>query len=219
MRRLTLVAALALLVMLSIASVAAARGGDRNRDRLPDRWERAHHLSLKVNQARRDQDHDGLTNRGEFRADTDPRDEDSDNDGVEDGEENAGTIDSFEDGVLTIALAQGGKLSARVDGDTEIECHTPGDLKSRGHSSSLGDDEGPNHDAEDEHGDDDGPNHDDGDDGDGDDDDGDDVHEHGEDDDDQCDAAALAPGTKVHEAELELTSKGTRWEELELITS
>lgn len=208
MRRLTLVAALALLVMLSIASVAAARGGDRNRDRLPDRWERAHHLSLKVNQARRDQDHDGLNNRGEFRADTNPRDEDSDNDGVEDGEENAGTIDSFEDGVLTIALAQGGKLSARVDGDTEIECHTPGDLKSRGHSSSLGDDDGPNHDAEDEHGD-----HDDGDA------DGDDVHEHGEDDDDECGADALSPGTKVHEAELELTSKGTRWEELELITS
>ena len=51
----------------------------------------------------------------------------------------------------------------------------------------------------------------------GDDEDGDDVNEHGDDDDDQCSADALKAGTKVHEAELEVTSAGKHWEELELI--
>ncbi len=203
MRKLFIVA-LALVAVLGIASSAAAKSRDRNHDKLPDRWEHAHHLSLKVKQAKRDQDHDGLNNRGEFRAHTNPRDKDSDDDGIKDGKENAGTIKSFEDGVLTISLAGGGELSGTVDGDTEIECHTAGDLKA--HSSSGGDDESG----------DDGPGHDQGDDQ-GDHEDGDDVNEHGDDDNDQCSADALKAGTKVHEAELKATSAGKHWEELELI--
>jgi hypothetical protein len=187
--------ALALVAVLGLASSAAAKSRDRNHDKLPDRWERAHHLSLKVKQAKRDQDRDGLNNRGEYRAHTDPRDNDSDDDGIKDGKENAGTIKSFEGGVLTIALAGGGELSGTVDDATEIECHTRGDLKA--HSSSEGDD-GPGHDQ-------------------GDDEDGDDVNEDGDDDNDQCSADALKAGTKVHEAELEATSAGKHWEELELI--
>ena len=77
----------------------------------------------------------------------------------------------------------------------------------------------PDHDAGDDEGD-DGPGHDQGDDENddhGDDEDGDDVNEHGDDDDDQCSADALKAGTKVHEAELEVTSAGKHWEELELI--
>jgi hypothetical protein len=213
--------ALALVAVLGLASSAAAKSRDRNHDKLPDRWERAHHLSLKVKQAKRDQDRDGLNNRGEYRAHMDPRDKDSDDDGIKDGKENAGTIKSFEGGVLTIALAGGGELSGTVDDETEIECHTPGDLKA--HSSSEGDDDGPSHDAGDDQGD-DGPGHDQGDDqGDdenddhGDHEDGDDVNEHGDDDHDQCSADALKAGTKVHEAELEVTSAGKHWEELELI--
>jgi hypothetical protein len=213
--------ALALVAVLGLASSAAAKSRDRNHDKLPDRWERAHHLSLKVKQAKRDQDRDGLNNRGEFRAKTNPRDSDSDDDGIEDGKENAGTIKSFEGGVLTISLAGGGELSGTVDDQTEIECHTAGDLKAR--SSSGGDDDGPGHDAGDDQGD-DGPSHDQGDDqGDdqdddqGDHEDGDDVNEHGDDDNDQCAADALKAGTKVHEAELKATSTGKHWEELELI--
>jgi len=210
--------ALALVAVLGLASSAAAKSRDRNHDKLPDRWERAHHLSLKVKQAKRDQDRDGLNNRGEFRAHMDPRDKDSDDDGIKDGKENAGTIKSFEGGVLTIALAGGGELSGTVDDETEIECHTPGDLKA--HPSSSGDDGGPGHDeGDDDHGD-DGPGHDQGDDENddqGEDEDGDDVNEHGDDDDDQCSADALKAGTKVHEAELEVTSAGKHWEELELI--
>ena len=216
------ITALALVAILGLASSASAKSRDRNHDRIPDRWERVHHLSLKVNQAKKDQDRDGLKNRAEFKAHMDPRDEDSDDDGIKDGAENAGTIKSFEGGVLTIALAGGGELSGTVDDATEIECHTPGDLKA--HSSSEGDDDGPSHDAGDDQGD-DGPSHDAGDDqGDdgpghdqGDDEDGDDVNEHGDDDNDQCSADALKAGTKVHEAELEATSAGKHWEELELI--
>src|SRR5262245_53546663 len=117
---LTLVASgLVLAASLVLASFAAASGGDRNRDRIPDRWEKHHHLSLKHNQAKRDQDHDGLNNMGEFRAKLDPRDKDSDDDGIDDGDENAGKIASFANGVLTITLAGGGSLSATVNDDTE----------------------------------------------------------------------------------------------------
>jgi hypothetical protein len=227
-----LIIALALVAALGVVSSASAKSRDRNHDRLPDRWERTHHLSLKVKQAKRDQDRDGLNNRGEFRAKTDPRDADTDGDGVGDGNEQAGTIKSFEAGILTITLVQGGELAAKVDDETEIECHGTGDLEARrAHSSSEGDDDGPGHDAGDDHGD-DGPGHEAGDDegddhgddgdfdhGDNEGEDGDDVNEHGDDDHDRCGADALKAGTKVHEAELEVTSEGKRWEELELLTT
>lgn len=234
-----LIIALALVAALGVVSSASAKSRDRNHDRLPDRWERAHHLSLKAKQAKRDQDRDGLNNRGEFRAKTDPRDEDTDDDGVGDGHEQAGTIKSFEGGVLTITLAQGGELAAKVDDETEIECHGPGDLTTRrARTSSAGEDDGAGHDAGDDHGGDDpsgdtgddGPGHEAGDDegddhgddgdfdhGDNEGEDGDDVNEHGDDDDDRCGQDALTHGTKVHEAELEASSDGTRWEELELL--
>jgi hypothetical protein len=85
-----LLAGLAGILVLALPAAASAR--DRNHDRIPDRWEKRFDLSLKVNQAHRDQDHDGLNNRQEFRARTDPRDADTDNDGLEDGDELAGTI-------------------------------------------------------------------------------------------------------------------------------
>ena len=63
-----------------------------NHDKIPDMRERHHQLSLHKDQARRDQDRDSLKNRKEFKARTNPRDADSDDDGVEDGDENAGTV-------------------------------------------------------------------------------------------------------------------------------
>ncbi len=107
---------------LLLTGTAHASGADRNRDGLPDRWERSHHLSLHVNQSRRDQDHDGLNNRGEYRAGMDPHKRDSDGDGIADGKENAGSVTSFANGVLAIALAKGGTLSAKVTDATRIEC-------------------------------------------------------------------------------------------------
>lgn len=217
-----LILALALVAALGVVSSASAKSRDRNHDRLPDRWERAHHLSLKVKQAKRDQDHDGLNNRGEFRAGTNPRDADTDDDGIKDGKEHAGTVTSFAGGVLTISLAQGGELSGTVDDRTEIECHSAGDV--RAHSSSGDDDNsGPSDDsgsgsddpAGDDHGD-DAADHDAADDqGE----DGDDVNDQGDDAEDRCAADALTAGTRVHEAELQVTADGRRFSELELITS
>jgi hypothetical protein len=114
-------AALALLLVL--APGASARGSDRNHDRIPDRWERAHHLSLKVNQAAKDQDHDGMKNRAEFHAGTDPRDADTDDDGIGDGREDSGTVASFTGGVLTLRLFRDDRtVAGRVDDATELKC-------------------------------------------------------------------------------------------------
>jgi hypothetical protein len=123
-----LAVALGAVALLALPGLAAAKGKDRNHDRIPDRWEKRHKLSLKVKQTRRDQDRDGLRNLAEFRAGTDPRDRDSDDDGVRDGEENAGTIASYdaETGELTIDLFDGGTVTALVDGETRIVCGCSG---------------------------------------------------------------------------------------------
>src|SRR3954451_19257426 len=123
---------------LLLAGSAEAKTTDRNHDGLPDRWERTHHLSLRLNQAKRDQDHDGLNNRGEYRAGFNPHDRDSDDDGIADGRENAGSITSFANGVLTVTLAKGGTLTAKVTDATRIECrqtaHASDDHGGGGHS-------------------------------------------------------------------------------------
>jgi hypothetical protein len=124
-RILLLLAATCAAALVFPASGIARSHGDRNGDRIPDRWERAHHLSLKVNQAKRDQDHDGLRNRAEFMAGDDPRDADSDDDGTKDGKEKAGQVVSFTGGVLIVHLFNGDDVKGTVDEDTEIECETP----------------------------------------------------------------------------------------------
>jgi hypothetical protein len=86
--RKTLVA-FALAGAATVAPAATASAKDINHDRIPDRWERAYHLSLKVDQSKRDQDHDGLKNRFEFLDHTSPRSADSDHDGVTDAHEDA----------------------------------------------------------------------------------------------------------------------------------
>jgi hypothetical protein len=198
-------AAFALVASLALSSVAAASTGDRNRDRIPDRWEKRHHLSLKVNQAKRDQDKDGLNNAGEFRAGLNPRDDDSDDDGIEDGNENAGTIASFTGGVLVVKLAGGGTLTATVTPDTEIECDGTATASSGG-DDGPDDQGGGNDDGDDDHGHNSGPGGAPGDDN------GDD---HG-DDHDNCAADALTVNRQVKEAELK-TSNGTAiWEKVEL---
>jgi hypothetical protein len=116
----------AALMMIGLVGSASAR--DVNSDHIPDQWERHYDLSLKVNQAKRDQDSDQMRNRAEFRAGTNPRDDDSDGDGVADADENAGEINSFtagtEDGTgtLVIDLYAGGTLSGEVTEDTLIVC-------------------------------------------------------------------------------------------------
>ena len=123
-----------------VALPAAASARDRNHDRIPDRWEKRFHLSLRVNQAHRDQDHDGLTNRQEFRAGDNPRRADTDDDGVRDDEENAGTIASFDGSRLTIDLFGGGSVSGMVTAATEIKCEARGetDGSNRGPGARMG---------------------------------------------------------------------------------
>ena len=89
-----LAAALLALFVLAIPGTASAK--DSNRDKIPDRWERAHKLTLKKDQRKLDQDRDGLRNRGEWLSGTSPRDKDSDDDGVTDLKEKAGVISTFD---------------------------------------------------------------------------------------------------------------------------
>src|SRR3954462_6048470 len=96
------IAAFALLAAL-LPAAAMARGKDGNHDRIPDKWERHHSLSLKVKQTKRDQDKDGLNNLREFKNHSNPRDADTDDDGLDDGDEvhhgdDPGDDDSDNDG-------------------------------------------------------------------------------------------------------------------------
>ena len=191
------------------ASGMARSHGDRNRDGLPDRWERANHLSLKVNQAKRDQDHDGLRNKAEFRAGDNPRDADTDNDGVRDGQEKAGQVVSFTGGVLIVHLFNGDDVKGTVDADTEFECKTAPSTTTttaaRGADDGGGDqgDDGDHHGQRGDQGDDDANE--------GDDNDREDHNQPG------CDATKLTAGATVGEAELKATPAGLVFEKIELV--
>jgi hypothetical protein len=120
--------------------------------------------------------------------------------------EPAGTIASFEGGVLKITLADGSTASGKVTERTEIQCGEEG-------REDFGDDAG--HDGEgvgDSHG------------GSG---SGGDSHggfagSHGDDErggemgEGTCGVSALQPGAKVAEAELVVSSAGSVWEKVEL---
>lgn len=215
--------ALGALALLAMPSLAAAK--DRNHDRIPDKWEKRHHLSLKVNQARLDQDRDHLRNRAEFLAGDNPRDKDSNDDGVMDGNENAGTIASFdaESGKLVIDLFSGETISGLVTEGTEIKCEDNGGASASsdsGQENEAGDDNGGE--GEVEPGDDNG--------GQGEEEPGDDNSGPGSensgpgnagDDDNQdepgnCTTADLVAGAVVQEAELKVANGQATFEEVEL---
>ncbi len=182
------------------AKQRAARAADRNRDGLPDKWEKRYKLSLKVNQAQRDQDADGVVNLSEYTGGTNPRKADSDNDGVDDGSEDVGRVLSFDatTSVLKITDASGDTLSATVGEWTSIECVTDAAAspivgpmsassakRGEGPRGGSGENSGPNRDRD---RDDDGDDHPgDGDDGDDHPGDGDDYDDHPGDGDDYDD--------------------------------
>jgi hypothetical protein len=196
----------------ALAGLAQAKDG--NRDRIPDRWEKSHHLSLNVKQTHRDQDRDHLNNRAEFLAGDNPRDRDSDDDGVIDGEENAGTIQSFdpETGRLVISLFGGDTAAGLVTDRTRIKCedeHAPDVSQLRHGEEEPGDDQGgQGGEPGDDHGDGDnsgpgsansGPS--------GHDDNGTGAN---------CTASDLIPGAVVEEAEVEIEHGLATFDEVEL---
>jgi hypothetical protein len=231
--RLLLGVVLALALLAIPATTAGAKSRDRNHDRIPDRWERKHDLSLRVNQANRDQDRDGLVNKGEFRARTDPRDDDSDNDGVEDGDENAGRVIAFNraTGVLMIDVLGGRDVKGKVTGTTEIACESEDEHEDENDSD---DDSREGHSSNNDEGDDEGHGEEsDGDDGrfDGDDGEGpvhsgeldegpeDELDDEGEwgDEDDECSTDDLVRAFFVHEATLTRTAAGAAFKRIKLV--
>lgn len=217
--------ALGALALLAMPGLAAAK--DRNHDHIPDRWEKKHHLSLKVNQARKNQDHDLLNNRQEFLAGDNPHNPDTNNDGVMDGEDNAGTIVSFDEetGKLTINLFGGESISGFVNEETEIKCedHSGASMSSDGSSgdeSQSGEDNGEEQAGEnegdqgqEEPGDDNGEESESGDDNGGESEEqpADNQGEQG-----NCSTADLTPGAVVQEAELKVEEGKATFEKVEL---
>ena len=104
-------AAASLLTLGSAATVhAAGHHGfrDSDHDGMPNRWEIRHNLNPHHANARGNPDRDGLSNLAEFRHGTKPHDADTDNDGIEDGQE-----DTDNDGI--------------EDADDEVEDNCAGD--------------------------------------------------------------------------------------------
>ncbi|MDO9495504.1 MAG: hypothetical protein Q7J48_07365, partial [Nocardioides sp.] len=84
----TTAAAFLLTSALSGAVAVASGSGDSDQDGIPNRWERAHGMNPhRAADARKDFDHDRLSNLTEYRLHTKIRDEDTDNDGADDGDE------------------------------------------------------------------------------------------------------------------------------------
>jgi hypothetical protein len=211
--------ALGALALLAMPGLAAAK--DSNHDRIPDRWEHRHHLSLNVNQAGRDQDGDHLRNRGEFEAGDNPRNDDSDGDGVMDGNENAGTIASFDavSGKLVIDLFDTDTISGLVTSQTRIKCEAEGehhhgtDAPRSSGESEPGDDHGGHGE---EAGDDNGGGQEPGDDNSGPGSANSGRDDHGNDG-VACTSADLKVGATVREAELEVEHGSASFDEVELV--
>lgn len=112
----------------------------------------------------------------------------------------AGTVQSFTGGVLTILLNNNQTVSGQVTPDTEIECEAA-DMSS---SLRSHDDFGDNNNS-DQGDDDQGP--------------GDDDQGQGDDNNAMCSSSDLTTGTVVHEAELRLSGAGAVWDRVELVTA
>jgi hypothetical protein len=143
-------------LLLSVLCCTPAIAADRDRDRMPDSWEKRHH----VKKARGDADRDGLRNRAEYRFKTDPRrrdsdrdglrdgDEirfgwhprkrDSDGDGIRDGKENAGVVTAVSGLRVTIRLARGGRLRGLLEDPKALACVAAVDATAPGDAGEAG---------------------------------------------------------------------------------
>jgi hypothetical protein len=174
---------------------------------------------------REDPDRDRLNNTGEDESSNDPTDPDTDDDGIKDGKERAGTIVSFEGGVLIVDLANGGRVTGIVTDATEIDCetedrHEGSEESHKGLAEDAVHGDGPSDESDEESGDGD---HEDGDHGDGDNGDHEDgdADENDDESDDEgestCGPAELQAGVGVHEAELRVGAEGLEFTQIELV--
>ncbi|MEA2468695.1 MAG: hypothetical protein QOJ57_2821 [Thermoleophilaceae bacterium] len=233
----------ALAALLALPGAAMAKSGDRDHDKLPDKWEKKFHLSTHKKSGQGDPDKDGLKNRGEFKSKTNPRKADSDRDGINDAnddqdDDGVDNRDEMKDGTNPCdrdsdddGVGDGDEVAGTVESFVEDSAN-PGTgvltIKLADNSTISGKvdstteiecrtagDDGNRHER---HGADDGPNHDVGDDH-----GGDRSEDHsgpgrdGDDDESNCTTADLTPGTAVHEAEFHGTGADAVFEEIKLL--
>jgi hypothetical protein len=108
--------------------------GDAEEDYDRDGLDNGSEVEAGTDPGRRDTDRDGvkdgaedpdgdrLTNLAEDRTGHHPRKRDSDGDGIADGDENGGVVAAFDGSTVTIALAVGGTLTAALADDAELGC-------------------------------------------------------------------------------------------------
>ncbi|MEA2444546.1 MAG: hypothetical protein QOJ12_1838 [Thermoleophilales bacterium] len=189
------------------------RKADTDRDRVKDGAE--------------DSDGDGVSNADEDASGSDPGDADSDDDGIDDGDEHVGAVTAWDPAtsVLTISVAGGTPVSAKVTANTEIGCETEHEHESQSHGTGTApapaarrgaDDQSPGDDhqqpasgqpsgsGDDEPGDQSGQA-----------DDGD-AETHG-DEDNVCGVADLAVGVRVHEAHVSTVNGELVFDELQIV--
>jgi hypothetical protein len=134
------------------------------------------------------------------------------------GTDSAGSVTSFDGTTLVITLTNGSTVSGAVTSDTEVSCDSSSqttsvqsDMRSDG-GSQRGGDQGGSQGGSGDQGGSQGGSGDQSGSGDQGDNDGDDGNQT------SCATADLTPGTAVHEADLKVSSAGSVWEKVDLIT-
>jgi hypothetical protein len=126
--------------------------------------------------------------------------------------DNAGTVQKFQNGVLTIALnnGSGDTVKGMVTNDTELECTAPEESSARMHEDGDGGsgDQNSGDDNEGSGGNDQGDN---------------DQNEAQNEDQNEneannCSTSSLSPGAVVHEATLRIGGSGAVWQKVELVS-
>jgi hypothetical protein len=132
--------------------------------------------------------------------------------------DNAGTVQSFSGGILTIALNDGSTVKGAVTNDTEMECSAPqqssttmhddGDPGSGGDNQGSGDENQGSGDNNASANEDQGDQNDQNDQGD----------DQGDNQSSSCSTSSLTPGAVVHEASLRIGGSGSTWQKVELVS-
>ena len=192
MRRILFTVLASCVVLAAVPVIATARSGEHHRGRHHEQHHRRHH-----ERRHHERRHQARVHHEHFNGDRGDRNDNPGEEGT------AGTVTSFNNGVLTITLNDGNVVSGQVTPGTELRCEM--------REPEFGDDDqgpgGGDNGGGDNGGGDNGGNGDGrGGPGPGDD--------RGDNNDEMC--ATVAPGMTVERAELRISSAGAFWEEVEL---